>query len=1043
MDTQSQPFTPDRILEVLALSQNAIAIYSGEELTIQSANDAMLQLWGKNKDVIGQPLGDVMAERIGHPSLEIIRKVWHTGVAHEGIDFPFKSQVNGESIIVYLDVYYKAVHNDQGEVECVLHTANDVTELNIKRRLNADSEELKFALEREHALNAELRATNDELAAANAELAKTMETLNITNEELLRTKSKMQILNDQLELRVESRTKTIESLNQELQDFNLQLRSSNAELAEANIQFIATNEELNVSRQNLQRSLVELNDSESRTRSIIEAAPFPIGIYTGREMRVSFANKSIIDVWGKGDDVVGKLFSEIVPEASQEIFAQLDQVFITGTPFDARNQEIRLLVDGAIKVDYFNYNFTALRNNSGEIYGVMNTAAEVTDVVLAKHELEKSARALAILNNQLAEVNEELQVSNDEQGKANLLLGILNEKLKVSQQEFQLAIEAAGLATFDYNLTNGKYSGNNLLKTWFGLQPEDELSLGHAMSVIHEADRERVTAAFAASLSSESGGDYDVYYTITTQQSRQPRIVRAKGKAIFNKRNEPVRFTGVVQDVTVQTTSENKMHDLIRSLEASEKRFRLLIKQAPVAINVFKTRELIIESINDKMLEIWGKTYDVNGLRFSEALPEMLDQPFLEILDNVFTTGKPFYGLEQKGIIEKNGVPVEGYFNFVYQPIKEDNGTVNSILQVVSEVTEEVNSRKEIADINTRLTIAIDAGSLGYTEVDLATGTMESNERFKKCFGRKPDEIFSYPDLLEAMLPKYRENIRELVAAASKNHSIYQAEYEIAWPDGSIHWIRAHGQARYDNTGTAVKLVGMVSDITELKADEQRKNDFIGMVSHELKTPLTSISAYVQMLQARAPIYNDPFVTNALDMANKQVKKMSKMISGFLDISRLESGKLRLDRQRFDLATLIKEVKEESIVTITTHKVIFAPVEEIFVFADRDKIGQVVNNFLTNAVKYSAPGTTINVACVAEKNNYALIAVQDEGRGISPEDQQRIFERYYRIKDQPATISGFGIGLYVCAELITQHNGKIWVDSEVGVGSTFNFSLPI
>ena len=357
MQTQSQLFTPDRILEVLALSQNAIAIYSGEELTIQSANDAMLRIWGKKKSVIGQPLEDVAAHQNGHPSLEIIRTVWRTGVAHEAIDIPFKSHVNGESKTIYLDISFKAVRNGQGEIECVLHTANDATELNASRRLNADANELQFALEREHTLNVELGATNDELAAANVELAKTMETLSITNEELLRTKSKMQILNEQLEKRVESRTKTIESLNRELQDFNLQLRASNAELAEANIQFISTNEELHISRQNLERSLEELNDSETRTRSIIEAAPFPIGIFTGREMKVSFANKTITDVWGKGDDVVGKLLGEIIPEVSREVFAQLDQVFITGIPFNARNQEFRLWVDGTLKISYFNYNF--------------------------------------------------------------------------------------------------------------------------------------------------------------------------------------------------------------------------------------------------------------------------------------------------------------------------------------------------------------------------------------------------------------------------------------------------------------------------------------------------------------------------------------------------------------------------------------------------------------------------------------------------------------------------------------------------------------
>lgn len=131
--------------------------------------------------------------------------------------------------------------------------------------------------------------------------------------------------------------------------------------------------------------------SEQRVRSIIESAPFPIGIYFGKEMRIQFANQTIIDIWGKGNDVVGKLYSEVLPElGSQEIFEQLDSVYTTGKPFHAKNQRVDLIVNGINQPYYFNYSFTPLYDFNGKIYGVMNTAADVTDLNLAKKKIEDS-----------------------------------------------------------------------------------------------------------------------------------------------------------------------------------------------------------------------------------------------------------------------------------------------------------------------------------------------------------------------------------------------------------------------------------------------------------------------------------------------------------------------------------------------------------------------------------------------------------------------------------------------------------------------------
>ncbi|HTF20209.1 MAG TPA: PAS domain-containing protein [Chryseolinea sp.] len=136
-----------------------------------------------------------------------------------------------------------------------------------------------------------------------------------------------------------------------------------------------------------------LEASEHQIRAIIESAPFPIGIYVGREMRIQMANQSIIDVWGKGPGVVGKTYREVLPELEgQEIYPQLDHVYTSGQPFHARNQQVDLVVDGKLRPFYFNYSFTPLYDRSGKVYGVMNTAADVSDLIMAKMQIEKNER---------------------------------------------------------------------------------------------------------------------------------------------------------------------------------------------------------------------------------------------------------------------------------------------------------------------------------------------------------------------------------------------------------------------------------------------------------------------------------------------------------------------------------------------------------------------------------------------------------------------------------------------------------------------------
>jgi two-component system sensor histidine kinase VicK len=188
-------------------------------------------------------------------------------------------------------------------------------------------------------------------------------------------------------------------------------------------------------------------------------------------------------------------------------------------------------------------------------------------------------------------------------------------------------------------------------------------------------------------------------------------------------------------------------------------------------------------------------------------------------------------------------------------------------------------------------------------------------------------------------------------------------------------------------------------DITEQKQNEQRKNDFISMVSHELKTPLTSTIGYLQVSQKKVAVNGDQVTGGMLERASKQLKKMTNLVNGFLNVARLEAGQIHIDKKRFDLAVVVKEVEEGLVSEATSHQIVFAPAEETWVNIDNDKIEQVINNFISNAIKYSPLHTTIQITCLRQGTD-VRVAVKDEGMGIRTEDQARLFDRFYRVEGE-------------------------------------------
>lgn len=234
----------------------------------------------------------------------------------------------------------------------------------------------------------------------------------------------------------------------------------------------------------------------------------------------------------------------------------------------------------------------------------------------------------------------------------------------------------------------------------------------------------------------------------------------------------------------------------------------------------------------------------------------------------------------------------------------------------------------------------------------------------------------------------------------------------------------------------------LLDEIEYRKMAERKKDEFISIASHELKTPLTSVKGYVQLLARSVDKGDIPTVKKHLVKAQVQLEKLNDLIAELLDISKIESGKLKFNKKYFELDLLLDGILEVIEHANPEFKIVrngHLPKE---IYADEMRIEQVIINFLTNAIKYS-PGTNEIHVNVELNDEQLYLGVRDFGIGIVPELQNTVFEKFYRVEETAIHFQGLGIGLYISAEIIHRHGGEIGVKSNLGEGSEFYFTLPL
>ncbi|MBB6274274.1 PAS domain S-box-containing protein [Pedobacter cryoconitis] len=279
-----------------------------------------------------------------------------------------------------------------------------------------------------------------------------------------------------------------------------------------------------------------------------------------------------------------------------------------------------------------------------------------------------------------------------------------------------------------------------------------------------------------------------------------------------------------------------------------------------------------------------------------------------------------------------------------------------------------------------------------------------------------------------------------------KGHQPYEIKFQIRSASGELHWALAQANA-YHIDHVFMGYIGSIIDITEqenstiaIQELSDRKDEFLSIASHELKTPLTSIKALFQLIERN--LSPDHKVYHFLERANNNILRLETLISDLLDVSKINAGKLNYEHTEFAFQEMMAEAILSMQNIAPNHHFIVKRSDAVKFTGDRFRLEQVIFNFLSNAIKYSPEGKEIIISSEVTNGNI-IVSVQDFGIGIQKENLSKIFNRYYRVDNTVMKFDGLGLGLFISSEIIKRHNGSFWIESELGKGSTFYFILPL
>ncbi|GGH06836.1 PAS domain-containing protein [Mucilaginibacter phyllosphaerae] len=832
---------------------------------------------------------------------------------------------------------------------------------------------------------------------------------------------------------------------------------------------------------------------------IFSSSNIATAIYTTNDLIIEAVTDAMLNFWGKDRSITGLPLIVAVPELSgQGFIEQLQSALHTGIAVTGIGVPAETLIDHKLQVRYYDYEYKPLKNAGGEIYSLIHTATDVTHRILGNEAIEKEKKQRRMLENERV-LNEELAVANEE-------LSAINEELQQTQEklhELNLELEdrvtertcklAESEANMRYMIDDAPVAIAVLKGTEFIIEQANQ----YMLHIWGKQDKIIGQSVFSALPEIQGQGFFEllqqVYAGGEAYTGREaPGIMEYDGEMrriftdfVFKPLKDDKGQTHSIMIVATEVTEQVQARQLV---EAGKHRLEAMVNNTPVAMTILKGRDLIIETANQPMLDVWRRERkEVINRGLLDVFPELKDQPNPARMLGVFESGRRFALPETAvSLVMPDGSIKTHYANFSYDPLFDTEGKVESILITVIDITENVKNRKELEDSqadlqetteelaasNEELT-AINEEIQASNEELMATQDQlqdtvhqlkESEERFRFLLNAIPQQVWTAtPDgaldyVNDVVCADFGYNTSQIVGhgwqkfihqddlplalerwvAALQSGKEYVVEFRLLFGNGIYKWHLARAIPLVEN-GEITLWLGTNTDIDLQKNNEHKKDEFLSIASHELKTPLTSIKAFNQLMRRTKDAER---ITGFMDKSAEHIRRLEKLIGDLLDVTRLNAGKLDYNMKPFRFKQLLEDSVESVQHMSPTHRIILEQSVDTELTGDQFRLEQVMTNFLTNAIKYSPLGQKVIVRSKADEH-HITVSVQDFGIGIDKEHVDRLFDRYYRVDNTAMRFEGLGLGLFISSEILKRHQGKFWIESEPGQGSTFFFSIPI
>jgi signal transduction histidine kinase/CheY-like chemotaxis protein len=444
------------------------------------------------------------------------------------------------------------------------------------------------------------------------------------------------------------------------------------------------------------------------------------------------------------------------------------------------------------------------------------------------------------------------------------------------------------------------------------------------------------------------------------------------------------------------------------------------------------------------------------GLPADQVWPEVWEAVGNE-MRSVFETGVPTRHENARWRLDRGGHEEESFYSYGFSAIREEDGRISGLFNDAEETTPLVRGRTDTEEL---LAFALATGRMGAVDLDLFDHTARRSAEHDRLFGH--DRLlpeWTYEMFLAHVLPEDRPEVDRAFRAVLEEKRDWNVECRIRRADGEVRWIWVSGRPRLENGRP--RVAGLVQDVTDRKCVEEalretqarledadrRKNDFLAVLSHELRNPLTPIKNSLYLLE-RAPPGGDQ-ARRAREVLDRQVDQLTRLVDDLLDVTRITRGKIQLQRSRVELNELVRRTFEDHRSQFERNaldvQLQLAP-SPIHLDADPNRVAQIVGNLLVNAAKFTPHWGHVTVSIAAdEAAGEAVLRVADTGAGIAPGVRDRIFEPFVQAdRTLDRSKGGLGLGLALVKGLVEQHGGSVAVRSEgVGRGAEFTVRLPI